>query len=142
MIGVVVATHGELANGLIDALNLIMGDYSHLKTVSLKHGRDIADYGDELANKIEDVDTGKGVLVLTDIFGASPNNQAATKKIELSDVNYRIISGVNLPMLLEATGLSLTEDSVEDIWLQVLNAGTESIKEFETEFNKTGTDGR
>ena len=136
MFGIIIATHGELAWGLVDAVKLIMGEFSHIEIAALKEDKDINEYGDELVEKIKNVDSGKGVLVFTDIFGASPNNQAALKKVELSCVNYKIISGVNLPMLLEAIGLSLTSDSIEDTWQRLVQTGKESIKEFETELNK------
>lgn len=133
MVGVLIATHGTLAAGLVDSVELIMGRQTHLETMSLLHETNIEAFGEEMAHAIRRLDHGKGVLVFVDLFAASPYNQAVFQKKNLTDVNYRIISGVNLSMVLECLGLRSSGDSIDDIWENVLNAGKEGIKEFHTE---------
>jgi len=131
MIGILIATHGELSKGLVDAVELIMGEQEKIDTVSLKHGDDITGFGEKIKEKIEQLDNGKGVLVFTDIFGASPFNQSAQQKRTLESIEFRIISGVNLPMLLEV--ISLRDNSIADVYAQLIQTGKESIKDFDEE---------
>lgn len=135
MFGILVATHGKMAEGIVDAGNLIVGEQDNIDHIALVHGKDIEEFGNELADKIRALDTGEGVLVLTDIYGASPYNQSAMKKQELSDVNYRIFSGVNLPMYLEAISKSLINEKLENVWEELLETSKESIRDFDVEFS-------
>jgi len=107
-IGIVVTAHAGLAEGLIQATNLILGEQTGLRAFSLTP--DIEDPKALLAETIEVVNQGDGVLVLTDLFGGTPANLA----IALSqDAQIEVITGVNLPMLMRALAkrdtLSLSE---------------------------------
>lgn len=111
MIGFLVVTHGEMAPGLIDGLEMIVGRQAQCETLTLGPG----DAVDALKAKVEDaiarLDSGDGVLVFVDVLGASPFNVSAEAAWEEPTVD--VISGVNLPMLLEAAmvrdSLSLPE---------------------------------
>lgn len=136
MLGILIATHGDMSAGLLDAAKLIIGKQENVKTMSLFHDTDISTFGDIMKENIEKLDQGQGVIVFVDLFAASPYNQAVLKKQELKDSLYRIISGVNLPMLIECLGLRMTEAdaTVSEIWERLLEAGKFGIKEFEQEF--------
>ena len=74
MIGVVVVTHGQLATELVNAAETIVGDLPTFTAVSIGWHDDVNDARDEIAQAIERVDEGNGVLVLTDMFGGTPSN--------------------------------------------------------------------
>lgn len=82
------------------------------------------------------MDKGKGVLVFTDLFAASPYNQTAAIYKDLKNHDYRSISGVNLPMLLESFGRRLSNESLEEITSAVIETGKGGIKELFTELKK------
>lgn len=135
MIGILVATHGTMASGMINSVELIMGPQENLDYLELFHETDIETFGNDIVLKAKELDQGKGVLILVDLYSASPYNQAVLNKINMIDTDHRIITGVNLPMLLEVLGMRYGLDSVENIWEIALNAGKEGVKEFETEFS-------
>lgn len=99
MIGILVLTHGKLAEGLSDALRMIVGEVQLFDAHGLIPGEDLDAYAQIVREKVEDLVTENGVLVLTDIVGGTPFNQA-TKL--LGDYKISIVTGVNLGMLLSA----------------------------------------
>jgi PTS system mannose-specific IIA component len=106
MIGVVVVTHGQLAVELLNAAETIVGDLPQFAAVSIGWHEDTHDARDEIAQAIERVQQGQGVLILTDMFGGTPSNLAMTF---LDQDQVEVITGVNLPMLIKLA--SLTEQS-------------------------------
>ena len=100
MIGIVVITHGKLADELISAVNFILAGETKTKMigVSLDTTKIFDNFKEIIDSSIKKVDQGNGVLIVTDMFGGTPSNIGLTflgsKKIE-------VISGVNLPMLLK-----------------------------------------
>jgi PTS system mannose-specific IIA component len=107
MIGVVVVTHGQLANELVNAAEMIVGDLPRFTAVSIGWHDDVNDAREEIAQAIERVDGEHGVLVLTDMFGGTPSNVGMTF---LSTDRVEVITGVNLPMLIKLAGLRSSSD--------------------------------
>jgi PTS system mannose-specific IIA component len=103
MIGVVVVTHGQLAVELLNAAETIVGDLPQFAAVSIGWHEDTHDARDEIAQAIERVQQGQGVLILTDMFGGTPSNLAMTF---LDREKVEVITGVNLPMLIKLTSLN------------------------------------
>lgn len=136
MVGIVIATHGQLAAGLLDAAQLIMGEQAQVATLGLHHGDDVTAFGQDLVRAAKSVSTGDGVLVLTDLFGASPNNQAATARTALTSIPYALLTGVNLPMLLTAFNERLLGSDLITMKQAVLTAGQTGIKDFFVELAK------
>ncbi|MGC6769419.1 PTS sugar transporter subunit IIA [Enterococcus sp. LJL128] len=129
MLGIVIATHGQLSTGLKDAAEVIMGAVDNIATVSLNPGDDIQELGLNIRQAVDGVNQGAGVIILVDLVSASPYNQAvltANSLKELQDSLY-IIGGVNLPMLLEAINHQLLGTSVEAAAQAIAAQGTESI---------------
>ncbi|AJG99070.1 PTS fructose transporter subunit IIA [Clostridium beijerinckii] len=116
MLGIVIATHGTLSNGIKDAAEVIMGNTENIITVNLDAGDDVEKLGNKINNAILEVNQGDGVVVLVDLVSASPYNQSvlATNQLdpELKDKVY-IISGVNLPMLLEIINHQILGTQIE-----------------------------
>src|SRR5580765_3380004 len=107
MIGVVVVTHGQLATELVNAAETIVGDLPTFTAVSIGWHDDVNDARDEIAQAIERVDDGGGVLVLTDMFGGTPSNLGMTF---LATDRVEVITGVNLAMLIKLAGLQSASD--------------------------------
>ncbi|MDN6409592.1 MAG: PTS sugar transporter subunit IIA, partial [Tetragenococcus halophilus] len=129
MIGILILTHGELADGYLSALKLISGEESQIDSVALYHESSIEEYKKSVTNKIKELNQGEGVLIFCDIFGASPYNVTAQSYKELRDyVNYRSITGVNLAMVIEAV-YCRKNMSLDDLSQHVQKIGKEGIKE-------------
>lgn len=136
MTGIVIVTHGEMATGLMDSLSLIMGEQEDYQTLGLKHGDDIGEFGEKIQTAICELDTGDGVLVCVDLFSASPYNQAAMSFNKLKGHHYRLISGVNLPMIVEAFNQRMIGADLETMYQAAMIAGKDGIKEFLEEMAK------
>jgi mannose PTS system EIIA component len=76
LIGGVIVTHGSLANELLSAAETIVGDIQHITAVSIGWHDDVDIAREEISKAIARVETGAGVLVLTDMFGGTPTNLA------------------------------------------------------------------
>lgn len=116
MLGIVIATHGTLSDGIKDAAEVIMGNTENIVTVNLNAGDDVEKLGKKINSSILEVNQGDGVLVLVDLVSASPYNQSVlvTNQLEqeLKDKVY-IIGGVNLPMLLEIINHQILGTQIE-----------------------------
>jgi mannose PTS system EIIA component len=102
MIGVVVVTHGQLANELVNAAEMIVGDLPQFTAVSIGWHDDVNDAREDIAQAIDRVRGDEGVLLLTDMFGGTPSNLGMTF---LETDRLEVITGVNLPMLLKLANL-------------------------------------
>jgi PTS system mannose-specific IIA component len=97
MVGLVVATHGNLAEELLRTAEGIVGRLEQCEAVSVGAGSSMEEARARLGQAVHRVDTGDGVLVLTDMFGGTPANLALT----FLDEKLEVITGVNLPMILK-----------------------------------------
>jgi len=95
--GVVVVTHGQLATELLNAAEMIVGDLPGYVAVSIGWHDDVTVAHAAIAAAIAKVDTGGGVLVLTDMFGGTPSNLGLAF---LEGGRIEVVTGVNLPMLI------------------------------------------
>jgi PTS system mannose-specific IIA component len=107
MIGVVVVTHGQLAAELVNAAETIVGDLPRFAAVSIGWHDAVELAREEIAQAVARVDSGRGVIVLTDMFGGTPSNLAITF---LAEGRVEVITGVNLPMLLKLAGTGEVTD--------------------------------
>jgi PTS system mannose-specific IIA component len=98
MIGGVLVTHGQLANELVSAAEMIVGEIHHITAVSIGWHDDVDVAREEIERAIQRVNTGGGVLLLTDMFGGTPTNLAATF---LGQAKVEVVTGVNLPMVIK-----------------------------------------
>jgi PTS system mannose-specific IIA component len=108
MVGIVVATHGRLAEELIATAEGIVGRLERCQAVSVGAGASMEEARTRLGEAIAAVDAGQGVLVLTDMFGGTPANLALT----FLDEKIEVVTGVNLPMLLKLATARAEELSV------------------------------
>jgi len=106
MIGLVIVTHGHLADEFVKAMEHVVGEQKHIETVCIGPEDDIEARREEILKKCTDVNTGKGIIVLTDMFGGTPSNLA----ISITEDNeIEALAGVNLPMLIKLASVRTTE---------------------------------
>ena len=101
MIGMILVTHGRLADEFVHAMEHVVGAQSAVKTVCIGPNDDMEARRAEIRAAIGDVDSGDGAIVLTDLFGGTPSNLA----ISLMEAGkVEVIAGINLPMLIRLAG--------------------------------------
>jgi mannose PTS system EIIA component len=123
MVGVVLATHGRLAEELLRATEQICGECRGFRAMTLSVTSALENAREALAEAIEAVDEGDGVLVLTDMFGGSPSNVALT----FLDDHVEVVTGVNLPMLLKLATLRADAMDLAAVARLVASDGRKSI---------------
>lgn len=132
MIGVVVLTHGTLSEQLVATASMIMGDSECVVAVTFSARESL----DELRRKAEEAVNSfepDGCLLLTDLMGGSANNIS----VELmKSKNIEVVTGVNLPMLLEAIGYRSFADNLKDLAIRVQAGGVKSIINLKEFFEK------
>lgn len=109
MIGIVVVTHGNLADELISAVRFVLAQEPAVRMagVSLDPEKGFDTFTDSINTAIEEVNSNEGILLVTDMFGGTPSNISLTF---LEEEKLEVISGVNLPMLLK---LATIKDDVK-----------------------------
>ena len=123
MIGLVVVTHGRLAVELIAALEHVVGPQSSVRTICIGPDDDMEKRRKEILSSVEKVDSGKGVILLTDMFGGTPSNLAISI---MDQTNVEIIAGVNMPMLIKLAS-NRKVGSLKKVALEAQNAGRKYI---------------
>lgn len=98
MIGLVVVTHGNLGSELINTAELILGNIENAQTVGIEGQSSPESIRDQIGKAIKSTDRGKGVIILTDMFGGTPSNVSLSF---MSNGNVEVLSGVNLPMVIK-----------------------------------------
>ena len=125
MIGIVVITHGKLADELISAVKFVLAEEPSVKIegVSIDQTKEFETFKNIIQEAIKSVDDGDGVLLVTDMFGGTPSNVSLSF---LEKNKVEVISGVNLPMLLK---LSTIKDGIkiDEIVKVAEKAGKENI---------------
>lgn len=125
MVGALVVTHGEVARELVNAAHRIMGDRPELRAVCIEWEEEVASARRKIEAAIAQVDTGSGVLILTDMFGGTASNLSLAL---LEPGRIEVVTGVNLSMLLKLGNTSSTGLSLPDLAEAVCARGRESIQ--------------
>ena len=98
MIGLVLVTHGRLASEFRSALEHVMGPQSHLETITIGPDDDIERRRQDIVEAVAAVNSGGGVVILTDMFGGTPSNLAISV---MTSPDIEVVAGINLPMLVK-----------------------------------------
>ena len=106
MIGMVLVTHGRLAAEFIAALEHVVGAQTHIAAVCIGPEDDMERRRQDILRAISEVDAGKGVVLLTDMFGGTPSNLAISV---MDKAKVEVIAGINLPMLIKLASLRESE---------------------------------
>lgn len=101
MIGLILVTHGRLAEEFVSAMEHVVGQQDGVATICIGPNDDMEERRQEIADAIERVDTGTGAILLTDLFGGTPSNLAISL---LQSGRTEVLAGINLPMLIRLAG--------------------------------------
>ena len=105
MIGLILVTHGKLAEEFVHAMEHVVGRQEAIATVCIGPNDDMERRRKEIAEAIRSVDTGNGAIILTDLFGGTPSNLAISL---MRAGKVEVIAGINLPMLIRLAGARKT----------------------------------
>ncbi|MCP2017109.1 MAG: PTS sugar transporter subunit IIA [Erythrobacter sp.] len=112
MIGMILVTHGKLAEHFIDAMEHVVGKQEAVATICIGPNDDMEQRRADIADAIKAVDDGQGAIILTDLFGGTPSNLA----ISLLDTGHiEVIAGINLPMLIRLAGARKSMNVVDAV---------------------------
>lgn len=132
MIGIQVVTHGKMAEGLLDSVDMVLGDTENVVFNELKRNQDVEQFKEEVLETTKKIKMEEGVLIFVDIFGASPYNTSLMNSRDIDTNNYKVVTGVNLPLLIEAIS-SRGMMNLDELYNHVLNIKEESILGWEKE---------
>ncbi|ATU93416.1 MULTISPECIES: PTS sugar transporter subunit IIA [Phyllobacterium] len=107
MIGLVLVTHGRLAEEFHHAVEHVVGQQEYLETVSIGADDDMEQRRRDIVDAVARADNGSGVIILTDMFGGTPSNLAISV---MESGRIEVIAGVNLPMLIKLSSVRVTND--------------------------------
>ena len=123
MIGLILVTHGGLAEEFVAATEHVVGPQANMQAISIGPDDDIEQRRRDILAAVEAVDDGAGVILLTDMFGGTPSNLAISI---MNQGKVEIIAGVNLPMLIKLASVRETE-SLEEAVASAQEAGRKYI---------------
>jgi mannose PTS system EIIA component len=123
MIGGVIVSHGKLAEEILNALTIIIGEAVNIEAISIGWYDDVEESKRKINESIKRVDQKSGVLIFTDMFGGTPSNLSFSF---LKDGQIEIITGVNLPMLIKFVSLQRS-CNLKDVAKKVVEQGKKNI---------------
>ena len=123
MIGMVIVTHGRLAVEFIAAMEHVVGPQAQVQAVCIGADDDMEARREDIRQAAQGVDTGEGVIILTDMFGGTPSDLAISL---LSDGKIEVIAGANLPMLIRLAAVR-TKCGLADAVTAARDAGQKYI---------------
>jgi len=130
MIGLVIVTHGGLAEGFRAALEHVVGPQKQLVAISVGADDDMERRREDILYAVQEVDTGEGVVLLTDMFGGTPSNLAISV---IEQAKVEVIAGVNLPMLIKLAsvrgevGLQQAVDEAQEAGRKYINVASQIL---------------
>ncbi|WP_339781081.1 PTS sugar transporter subunit IIA [uncultured Thalassospira sp.] len=122
MIGMVLVTHGDLAREFVAALEHVVGAQDNVAAVCIGPDDDMEQRRADILAAVEEVDSGQGVVLLTDMFGGTPSNLAISI---MEQAHVEVIAGVNLPLLIK-----LASVRVEGTLAQSVNAAQDAGRKY------------
>ena len=123
MIGLVLVTHGRLAEEFKAALEHVVGPQEQVETISIGPDDDMEQRRQDILKAVEAVNTGQGVVLLTDMFGGTPSNLAISV---MDGKSVEVVAGVNLPMLIKLASVR-TDRNLADAVDEARQAGQKYI---------------
>jgi len=123
MIGGIIVSHGRLAEELLNALTIILGEAPNIEAISIGWYDDVEDSKKKISQCLRRVDQKNGVIIFTDMFGGTPSNLSFSF---LRDNQVEIITGINLPMLIKFVSLQRS-NNLRDVAKKVVEQGKKNI---------------
>ena len=127
MVGIIIASHGQFAKGILQSGSMIFGEQEDVKAVTLMPSQGPDDLRAELQEAIASFSNQDQVLFLVDLWGGTPFNQVNNLFEEHKD-KWAIVAGLNLPMLIEAYASRLSMDSAQEIAAHIIDTAKEGVK--------------
>lgn len=127
MVGIVLASHGRFAEGILQSGSMIFGEQEDVKAVTLMPDEGPDDLKKKMLDAVNTFKDQENVLFLVDLWGGTPFNQANLLFEEHKD-KWALVTGLNLPMLIEAYGARLSMDTAHEIAKSILTAAREGVK--------------
>jgi PTS system mannose-specific IIA component len=124
MVGAVVVSHGQLAQELVHAAEMIVGSLPQIKAISIDVSDQVESAREKVRKAIKEVDDGSGVIVFTDMFGGTPSNISLSF---LDELKMEVITGVNLPMLLKLSTITQNTMALKELAGILKKKGQDSI---------------
>ena len=125
MVGILVVTHRQLAEALLATCDLILGHMEKVQAVSLEPNATPEEARQQISSACNQINSGKGVLILTDMFGGTPSNLSLSL---LKNGQVEVVTGVNLPMLMKVASLRKnSHHNLKEIALALKEAGQRGI---------------
>lgn len=112
MIGIVIVTHGRLAEEFVAATEHVVGAQERIKAVCIGPDDDMEKRRADILTAAQEVDIGEGVVILTDMFGGTPSNLAISV---MEKAKAEVIAGVNLPMLIKLASTRMEKDLADSV---------------------------
>ncbi len=123
MIGLVLVTHGRLAEEFVSAMEHVVGPQEQVRAIAIGPDDDMEQRRADILAAVSSVDEGNGVIVLTDMFGGTPSNLAISI---LDKAKVEVIAGINLPMLIKLAG-ARRDTSLKEAVVEAQEAGRKYI---------------
>ena len=127
MVGIILASHGQFAEGILQSGSMIFGEQENVKAVILKPSEGPDDLRAKLEEAVASFDNQDEVLFLVELGGGTPFNQSNTLFEEHKD-KWAIVSGLNLPMLIEAYASRFSMESAHEIAAHIIETAKDGVK--------------
>ncbi|MCF8111363.1 MAG: PTS sugar transporter subunit IIA [Desulfobacteraceae bacterium] len=125
MVGIVIVTHGQLGDALIETAAIIFGERPEdIASVSIDLSEDVNNLRNRIQKAINSVNNNEGVIILTDMFGGTPSNLSYSF---LEEGRIEVISGVNLPVVIKAVNLRNRKKQLPEMVKTIEEYGKKSI---------------
>jgi len=123
MIGGIIVSHGKLAEELLNALTIILGEAINIEAISIGWYDDVEESKKKINQSLRRVNQKNGVVIFTDMFGGTPSNLSFSF---LKDNQVEIVTGVNLPMLIKFVSLQRS-NNLKEVTKKVVEQGKKNI---------------
>ena len=127
MVGIILASHGDFAKGILQSATMIFGEEKNVEAVTLMPSEGPDDIKEKMKKAIESFDSQDEILFLVDLWGGTPFNQADSLVEEHKD-KWAIVAGMNLPMVIEAYASRFTSESAHEIAANIIAPATEGVR--------------
>ncbi|MFW7433525.1 mannose/fructose/sorbose PTS transporter subunit IIA [Vagococcus carniphilus] len=127
MVGIILASHGEFASGILQSASMIFGEQENVAAVTLMPSEGPEDIKKKMQDAVQGFDNQDEVLFLVDLWGGTPFNQA-NSLFEEHKENWAIVAGMNLPMVIEAYASRFSMESAQEIATHILGTAKEGVK--------------
>ncbi len=136
MVGILLMSHGKMAEGMLDSCKLFFGDdVQNIKALCLKPEDDPEQFDDRIREAIKEIDDGSGVIAMCDLLGGTPSNRS----VYCMNDRFQIITGMNFTMLLELLGKRLTVDDLTELDItELMEVGKNGIVSLNEAFKNLG----